>query len=159
MNQPRVLLPGEVLPPLDSPGDSRAPVGSEPREPVALPARRSAVRVPPRSGRSGATKQRPPSDSRGRFKDINDFVDKTMRTLPDRAARAWFVLWRDTKPDGLARTSQSDLARRMGVSPDTAKRAIKDLKTAKLIDVVLPGSIARGPSVYRLKPTPGNPGR
>ncbi|MFM8792415.1 MAG: helix-turn-helix domain-containing protein [Solirubrobacterales bacterium] len=86
-------------------------------------------------------------------------MDKTMRTLPDRAARAWFVLWRDTKPDGLARTSQSDLARRMGVSPDTAKRAIKDLKTAKLIDVVLPGSIARGPSVYRLKPTPGNPGR
>lgn len=159
MSTPRILRPGEVLPPLDSPSDSAASAAADPREPAALPARRSTGRVPPRSGRSGATKQLPPSDSKGRFNDINDFVDKTMRTLPDRAARAWFVLWRDTKPDGLARTSQSDLARRMGVSPDTAKRAIKDLKDAGLVIVVALGSIARGPSVYRLRPTPGNPGR
>jgi hypothetical protein len=150
MRTPRILRPGEVLPPLDSPSDSPAPAAAEPREPVALPARRSAGRVPPRSGRSGTAQQRPASHSKGRFQDINEFVDDTMKTLEFRASLAWFTLWRNTKPTGLARIAISDLAHRMGCSPDTAKRAIKDLKRAGLLTVVAPGSINRGVSTYRL---------
>jgi hypothetical protein len=152
MSKPRVLRPGEVLPPLDSPSDSPAPApaAAEPREPVALPARRSAGRVPPRSGRSGTAQQRPASHSKGRFQAINDFVDDTMKTLEFRASLAWFTLWRNTKPNGLAKIAISDLAHRMGCSQDTAKRALKDLKLAGLLTVVAPGSISRGVTTYRL---------
>lgn len=151
MSTPRILRPGEVLPPLDSPSYSPAPAAAEPREPVALPARRSAVRVPPRSGRSGAAQQQQPAThSKRRFQEINDFVDDTMKTLEFRASLAWFTLWRNTKPNGLAKIAISDLARRMGCSQDTAKRAIKDLKRAGLLTVVEPGSISRGVTTYRL---------
>ena len=152
MNTPRVLRPGEVLPPLDSPSDSTAPAATEPQEPAARPARRSAGRVPPRSTRSGAAQQQPTSNSKGRFQAINDFVDNTMKTLDFRASLAWFTLWRNTKPNGLARIAMSDLARRMGCSQDTAKRAIKDLKNAGLLTVVELGGKHRGVSTYRLKP-------
>lgn len=152
MSKPRVLRPGEVLPPLDSPSDSPAPApaAAEPREPVALPARRSAGRVPPRSGRSGTAQQRPASHSKGRFQAINDFVDDTMKTLEFRASLAWFTLWRNTKPNGLAKIAISDLARRMGCSKYTAKRAIRDLSRAGLLTVVALGSKYRGVSIYRL---------
>jgi hypothetical protein len=150
MSTPRVLQPGEVLPPLDSLSDSPAPAAADLQEPAALPARRSAGRVPPRSGRSGAAQQRPDSHSKGRFQEINEFVDHTMKTLEFRASLAWFTVWRNTKPNGLAKIAISDLARRMGCSQDTAKRAIKDLKRAGLLTVVAPGSISRGVTTYRL---------
>lgn len=150
MSKPRVLRPGEVLPPLDSRSNSTAPAAAEPQEPAALPARRSAGRVPPRSGRSGTAQQRPASNSKGRFQVINDFVDDTMKTLGFRASLAWFTLWRNTKPNGLARIAISDLARRMGCSPDTAKRAIGDLKRADLLTVVARGSKGHGVSTYIL---------
>lgn len=150
MSTPRVLQPGEVLPPLDSLSDSPAPAAAKPREPLALPARRSAGRVPPRSGCSGTAQQRPASHSKSRFEVINDFVDDTMKTLEFRASLAWFTLWRNTKPNGLAKIAISDLARRMGCSKYTAKRAIRDLKREGLLTVVAPGSINRGVSTYRL---------
>lgn len=150
MSTPRVLRPGEVLPPLDSPSDSTALTAAAPQEPAALPARRSAGRVLPRSIRSGAPQQPSASHSKGRFQVINDFVDDTMKTLEFRASLAWFTLWRNTKPNGFARIAISDLARRMGCSQATAKRAIRDLKHAGLLTVVAPGSINRGVSTYRL---------
>jgi hypothetical protein len=79
-------------------------------------------------------------------------VDNIMQTLESRASLAWFTLWRNTKPNGLARIAISDLARRMGCSQDTAKRAIKDLKNAGLLTVVGLGGKYRGVSTYRLKP-------
>ena len=51
-----------------------------------------------------------------RFRVLNDFVDGQMRDVSHVAAKAWFVLYRDTKPDGLARTGLSDMANRMGCS-------------------------------------------
>jgi hypothetical protein len=150
MSTPRVLQPGEVLPPLDSPSESPATAAAELQEPAALPARRSAGRVPPRSSRSGSEQQRPASHSKGRFQEINDFVDHTMKTLEFRASLAWFTLWRNTKPNGLAKIAMSDLARRMGCSKYTAKRAIRDLSRAGLLTVVALGSISRGVSTYRL---------
>lgn len=152
MNSPRVLRPGEVLPPLDSPSDSTAPAAAEPQEPAARPARRSAGRVPPRSTRSGAQQQPSASHSKGRFQVINDFVDNTMQTLDFRASLAWLTLWRNTKPNGLAKIAMSDLARRMGCSKYTAKRAIKDLRDAGLLTLVARGSKGRSVSTYRLMP-------
>jgi len=156
MNKPRVLGPGEVLPPLESPSASTAPVADGQHEPAALPARRSAGRVPPRSDHAGAAKQPTASHSKGRFQVINDFVDDTMKTLEFRASLAWFTLWRNTKPNGLAKIAVSDLARRMGCSPDTAKRAIRDLKRAGLLTVVARGSTSRGVSTYRLTTPEGH---
>ena len=150
MSTPRVLQPGEVLPPLAPASRSGNPAAAEPLEPAALPARRSAGRVPPRSGRSGAAQQRPASHSKSRFEVINDFVDDTMQTLEFRASLAWFTLWRNTKPNGLAKIAISDLARRMGCSQDTAKRAIRDLKRKDLLEVVALGSKGGGVSIYRL---------
>ena len=150
MNTPRVLRPGEVLPPLDSPSDSTMAAAAEPQEAAARPARRSAGRVPPRSTRSGAAQQQPTSNSKGRFQAINDFVDNTMQTLEFRASLAWFTLWRNTKPNGLAKIAISDLARRIGCSQATAKRAIKDLKLAGLLKLVALGSKGRGVNTYKL---------
>jgi Mn-dependent DtxR family transcriptional regulator len=76
-----------------------------------------------------------------------------MKTLDFRASLAWFTLWRNTKQDGLARIAISDLARRMGCSKYTAKRAIKDLKDAGLLTVVALGGKYRGVSTYRLTPS------
>jgi Mn-dependent DtxR family transcriptional regulator len=73
-----------------------------------------------------------------------------MRTLSDRAAKAWLVLWRDTKPNGLAKAAISDLARRMGCSAATAKRALAELKKLKLLEIEYRGGLGRGPSAYRL---------
>jgi len=150
MSEPRVLRPGEVLPPLDLQSDPLAPALAEPKESVAMPARRSAGRVALPAQRSGTARQRPDSHSKTRFQTINDFVDNTMQTLEFRASLAWFTLWRNTKPTGLARIAVSDLARRMGCSPATAKRALKDLKRAGLLTVVARGSDGRGVSTYRL---------
>jgi hypothetical protein len=85
-----------------------------------------------------------------RFLVLNEFVDVTMRNLCDAAAKAWFVLYRDTKPNGLAKVGLSDLATRMGCSGATAKRAIRELKRRGLVSVVTQGSPGRGPSEYRL---------
>jgi hypothetical protein len=153
MSTPRVLRPGEVLPPMDSPSDSTTPApAGQLQEPAARPARRSAGRVPPRSIRSGAPQHPSASHSKGRFQVINDFVDNIMQTLESRAALAWFTLWRNTKPTGLAKIAMSDLARRMGCSKYTARRAIKDLRDAGLLTLVARGIKGRSGSTYRLMP-------
>lgn len=159
MSEPRVLRPGEVLPPLDLPSDPLAPALAEPKESAAMPARRSAGRVALPAQRPGTMQQRPASHSKKRFQTINDFVDHTMQTLKVRASLAWFTLWRNTKPTGLAKIAVSDLARRMGCSRDTAKRAIKDLRRAGLLKVVAPGSKGRGVSTYRLTMPEAHVGR
>jgi DNA-binding IclR family transcriptional regulator len=71
----------------------------------------------------------------------------------DRAEMAvWLLLWRDTKPEGLARTSQADLARRAGCNPRTVRRALAALQSAGLVAVVRRGGLNRGLSVYRVDP-------
>ncbi|MFN0054411.1 MAG: helix-turn-helix domain-containing protein [Planctomycetales bacterium] len=88
----------------------------------------------------------------GRFQEINAFVDATLRELARAEIAVWLILWRDTKADGLARTSQADLARRGGFSERTAGRAVNSLRKAGLLTVVCRGGVRRGPSTYRLHP-------
>jgi DNA-binding MarR family transcriptional regulator len=82
---------------------------------------------------------------------LNGFVDGVMGTLPRAAALTWVCLWRDTKPDGLARTAVADLARRVGVDRSTVLRALPLLVERGLLEVVRRGGLGRGVSVYRVK--------
>lgn len=62
----------------------------------------------------------------------------------------WLVLYRDTKPDGVASTSQADIARRVGVTVRTVYAALKRLERCGLLVVVHRGGLNRGVSVYHL---------
>jgi DNA-binding transcriptional ArsR family regulator len=82
---------------------------------------------------------------------LNGFVDGVMGTLPRAAALVWVCLWRDTKPDGLARTAVADLARRIGGDRRTVLRALRLLTDRRLLEVVRRGGLGRGVSAYRVK--------
>ena len=55
-----------------------------------------------------------------RFEILNAFVDGGMAGLSRAELAVWLILYRDTKPDGTARTSLDDLARRGGMDRQTA---------------------------------------
>jgi hypothetical protein len=59
-----------------------------------------------------------------RFKVLNDFVDLGMAKLTRSQIAVYLILYRDTKPNGLARTSRSELARRGGMTERQASRAL-----------------------------------
>lgn len=133
MTPSKVLPPGEVLPPL---------VTGEPNKRVsARPAGRKGGRTHARRSRRRSV----------RFDTLNGFVDARMGTLPRAAALAWVCLWRDTKPDGLARTAVADLARRVGGHRITVMRALRLLVDLGLLEVVHRGGLGRGVSAYRVK--------
>ncbi len=100
-------------------------------------------------------KQRDPcprQQSQGRFLTLNTFCDVTMARLTRAELAVWLLLYRDTKPEGTARTSQADLARRAGVDKRTVERAVRRLVAAGLLDVIYQGGFQRGVSVYRVHP-------
>ena len=86
-----------------------------------------------------------------RFAQINEFIDFTMAKLTPAARSVWLILWRDTKPNGQARTGQKDLARRAGVSDRTVRDALSELVEAGLVKVVRKGRVGIGPSTYRVR--------
>lgn len=96
-------------------------------------------------------KTREKAGTGARFKVVNTFADFTMRSLGRAEIAVWLLLWRDTK-DGVARTSQKDLAQRAGVSERTARRAVQRLCRAGLLTIVHQGGVRRGPSTYRVDP-------
>ena len=129
----RVLPPGAVLPPL-----------------VTADAGKGAPTRP--AGRKGGrTHARRRQRHYGRFAALNGFVDGVMGTLPRAAALVWVCLWRDTKPDGLARTAVTDLAHRVGGDRRTVLRALRLLTDRGLLEVVRRGGLGRGVSAYRVK--------
>jgi hypothetical protein len=113
-------------------------------EPTALT---SAAVQPSPASRAGANSAR----HADRFASINTFADCSLRRLGRAELAVWLLLWRDTKPDGVARSAQADLARRAGVNPRTVGRALLKLRTAGLIEVVARGGLGRGPSSYRVR--------
>lgn len=124
--------------------------------------RQSILNDPPPM-RARATKTAKPARTKGkadrrrtagRFATINAFVDFTLAGLNRPAVAVWLILWRDTKRDGTARTSQADLARRAGVSDRTVRRAIESLQRRGLLRVAYRGGIGRGASAYRVRPLP-----
>jgi AraC-like DNA-binding protein len=147
------LPPGTVLSPMTAPETLKAPPSAPASDSAADVPQHRRGRQPHKPNQANRTSQSlgmGPNQTRDRFETINAFVDITMRGLSGRGALAWLVLWRDTKPNGLARTGVTDLARRMGCSPATAKRALAELRSRNLIWVVDQGRLGRGPSSYRL---------
>lgn len=86
-----------------------------------------------------------------RFAMLNSFIDFTLGTLRRNEIAVWLVLFRDTR-DGIARTGQADIARRIGASDRTVRRLIDRLSKCGLLDVVYRGGLRRGPSSYRVRP-------
>jgi hypothetical protein len=92
--------------------------------------------------------------SKGRFAVLNAFVDFSMAGLDHASRSVWLVLYRDTRPDGLARTAQADIARRIGMSARTVKRAVRKLESLGLLTVKYRGGLGGRLSVYRVLPIP-----
>lgn len=132
-----LILPGcTVLPPMEPP---------RPR-----PTTNNKAEKPKRTGKATAA-------TRNRFAVVNAFADFTLRSIDRAGIAVWLLLWRDTKADGLAKTSQADLARRAGISDRTARRAIDRLRRAGLLTVVHRGGLRRGISSYRVRPLTREP--
>lgn len=89
-----------------------------------------------------------------RFHEVNAFCDATLRALGRAEIAIWILLWRDTRPSGVARASQADLARRSGVNERTVRRALKLLQRKGLLTLVRRGRLGVGASIYRIQPTP-----
>lgn len=103
---------------------------------------------------SNASKPRKAKGKAGRFAVLNAFVDFSMASLDHPSRSVWLVLYRDTRPDGLARTSQADIARRIGMSVSTVKRALHRLETLELVSVKYRGGLGGRLSVYRVHSLP-----
>lgn len=90
-----------------------------------------------------------------RFAVLNAFVDFGIAAgeLTPAESLVWLVLFRDTKANGLARTGQTDIARRAGLSVRGVQKALDKLQAKGFIDVVHRGRLNAGPSVYRVQPT------
>jgi predicted transcriptional regulator len=124
--------PFGVLPPDDPPPPSAG------HEPAGVPRKNSLI------GPEGRRAQ-------DRFATINAFADFALGGLSRAGIAVWVLLWRDTKPDGLARTSQADLARRAGCDLSTVKRAVRKLVGAGLLERVRRGRLGGGPTTYRVR--------
>ena len=129
-NEPPILPGASVLPPIDA---DRA---------------RSAPR--PTEGTDGKSKRR----HRDRFGVLNAFADYGARLVNPTAQACWWIVFREIKPNGLARVAHSRIAECVGVSRVTVTRALRRLERAGLVTVVRRGGWRIGPSTYRVHGTP-----
>jgi len=134
MSEGRIIPPGQVLPPMDAP---QPPAEADDAKP-------------------GKAKRRKTGDAAGRFAVLNGFVDCSMADLSRAELAAWLVLYRDTR-NGTARTSAEDIGRRIGASKRAVLDALGALRKRGLVTRVYRGGLNRGPSVYRVRPLPGEP--
>jgi len=108
----------------------------------ALPPRIIPVgEEPPPSGngrqRRQAREGREPKGKRAaaaRFQCVNAFIDATMADLTPTERAVWLILWRDTKPNGLAATSQASMARRAGVTGRAEAQVLRLSMVYTLLD-------------------------
>lgn len=100
----------------------------------------------------GSDNRRKASD---RFAVLNNFIDFTMQGLRRNEIAVWLILYRDSR-DGIAQTSQADMARRAGASDRTVRRVLTQLISRGLLTVVHRGGMNRGCSRYRVSPLVNN---
>ena len=106
----------------------------------------------PTNARKGRTAVRNP-DSIERFKTMNDFADLSARSVDTTAQAVWWILFRETKPNGHSCISHSQIAVRIGSCRRTVVRATQQLEAAKLISVVRRGGLNGGTSTYKVHGT------
>lgn len=86
-----------------------------------------------------------------RFGVLNAFVDCSLAELSRSEIVVWLVLYRDTK-GGTVQTSQTNIARRSGMSVRSVGKATAKLIDAGLLQLIFQGGLNRGPSRYRVNP-------
>ncbi len=95
---------------------------------------------------------RPRHISLERFKVLNDFVDLGMAQLSRSEIAVYLIVFRDTKPTGLARTSRTELARRGGMTERQASRALNKLIDRGAVHVIRRAT-GRRAALYSLYPS------
>lgn len=132
MHSGPIIPAGEVLPPMES--------------------KPSSVEHP-EADAGYDTKAKQPHQ-RGRFAVLNAFADYGARLVNPTAQACWWIVFRETKPDGLARISHGRIAECVGVSRVTVTRALRRLDRAGLLTTVRRGGLRAGASTYRVHGTP-----
>ncbi len=130
------------------------PVGHEPP-----PLHRLNGSAPParHQGHNGKAKGKAGHRKAGdRFAVLNTFVDTGMVGLSRVELATWFVLYRDTR-DGIACTSEDNIAGRIGCTKRAVTKAVGRLRRRGLLVQLFKGGIDRGPSRYRVLPIPQPP--
>lgn len=146
MTEPPILPGCTVLSPMDP---TPSPNGAN-----GLPHQTPARHQGHQSKAKGKPARRKTAD---RFAVLNAFVDCTMADLSRAESLVWLVLYRDTKPDGTARTGAADVARRIGTTRRAVVNALAKLRRRGLLRVVFKGGLNRGPSRYVVFPLPSPP--
>jgi hypothetical protein len=136
---PRIIPVGEEPPPMDATGSPSSSNGT------------------PRHQGEHGNKPKGTRQTRGRFQCVNAFIDATMAMLTPAGRATWLILWRDTKPNGLAIASQASIARRAGCSDRAVRDALRRLQAVGLLTVVHRGSLRRGASMYQVFPLTRGP--
>ena len=93
--------------------------------------------------------------TKDRFGVLNSFVDCSLVGLSKADVATWLILYRDTR-NGIAVTSQADIARRIGASDRAVRSSIGRLVKRGLLVVVRRGGLLQGPSKYRVNGTGRN---
>lgn len=139
-----------------STGPRIIPVGAEPA-PLLTPADATDREARQASGaRVKAAKEPKDRHPRGgsavrrRFALLNAFIDIALPNLERSAVAVWLLLYRHAKPDGTVSASIADLARRAGASDRQVQRALGRLQAAGIVCRLKRGTLAGGPSVYRM---------
>jgi hypothetical protein len=102
------------------------------------------------TSRRSAPRDRPKLEAtRRKICGWNSFVDLLVPGLPAVQALVWAVLYRHAT-DGFVTRSNALLAKGLGVSDKTIRRAITALRKAGLLHVVQQGGMHVGASTYRL---------
>lgn len=108
------------------------------------------------AGKAKSRKEKPQTsgDAAARWATFNAFMDACLKHLSPVEAAVWMLLFRDTKPDGMARTSSRNLAQRSGCSLRAVTYAMKLLRKTALVEVVTASTNRGSPSVFRVNSRP-----
>ena len=113
-----------------------------------IPCQPPLVVPQPNRQRAKVAKGKPTGD---RWQTFNRIIDDILAPLTNAEARALMILFRDARAD-IARTAQSDIARRAGVSRRAIVDALQSLKQRGLIEIIRRGNLRNGVSEYRILP-------
>ncbi len=98
------------------------------------------------------TNSNPRRQTADRFKVLNAFVDFSVADLRRSELLVWLMLYRETKPDGIATAPQRMIAERCGLNRKTVERSIASLSKRGLLRVVYAGGYRRGTACYKVLP-------